>query len=246
MRFQTDRPPWNVRALLESTATPSTIAHYRPRATIFLQGDPCDRVMLIERGRVWLAVTARSGKEAICELLDAGAFLGEEALTGCRERRQSAIAMTTTQVLVVAKGHMIRLLGTQPGLRDRFIAHLLARNVRLQGHLTDQLLYSSEQRLAQVLLELGNCDERRPCRGALPDLPQELIAEMVGTTRSHVNVFMGKFRRLGFIEEDSGVLHVNPARLHVNHDGDRPVSFAASATMSQAPESEERQWPLAG
>jgi CRP/FNR family cyclic AMP-dependent transcriptional regulator len=246
MLFQNDRHPWNVRALLESTATPFTIADYGPRAAIFRQGDPCDRVMHIERGRVWLAVKARSGKEAICGLLGTGAFLGEEALTGCGARRQSATAMTATRVLVVAKAHMIRLLRTQPGLVYRFIAHLLARNIRLEANLTDQLLHSTEQRLAHMLLVLANCDERRPRRCALPHLPQEILAEMVGTTRARVNAFMGKFKKLGFIEEHSGVLHVNPARLHVVHDGDRRISIVASAAIPQAPESEEGDWPLAG
>lgn len=246
MQFKNDRRPWNVRALLESTATPFTIADYGPRAAIFRQGDPCDTVMHIERGRVWLAVTARSGKEAICGLLGTGAFLGEEALVGRGERRHSAIAMTATQVLVVAKAHMIRLLHTQPGLMDRFIAHLLARNSRLEANLTDQIFHSSEQRLAHTLLVLANCDERRPRRGALPDLPQEIIAEMVGTTRSRVNAFMGKFKKSGFIEEHSGVLHVNPARLQVVHNRDRSISIAASVAIPQAPESEERHWPLAG
>src|SRR5471030_1933153 len=128
MQPQNDHRPWNARALFESTATPFAIADYGPRAAIFLQGDPCDSVMHIERGRVRLAVTAPSGKQAICGLLRTGAFLGEEALTGCGERRQSAIATTTTQVLVVAKADMTRLLHTQSGLLDRFIAHLLARN----------------------------------------------------------------------------------------------------------------------
>jgi CRP-like cAMP-binding protein len=100
MQVQNGRHPWNVRALLESTATPFTIADYEPRAAIFRQGGPCDRVMHIEKGRVWLAVTARSGREAIRGLLDTDAFLGEEALTRCGERRQSATAMTATQVLV--------------------------------------------------------------------------------------------------------------------------------------------------
>ena len=246
MQFQNERHMWNVRALIESTATPFTIADYGSRAAIFRQGDPCDRVMHIERGRVWLAVTGRSGKEAICGLLGIGAFLGEEALTGCGERRRSATAMTATQVLVVAKTHMIRLLRTQPGLMERFIAHLLSRNVRLEANLTDQILHSSEQRLAHTLLVLANCDARRPRRGALPDLPQEIIAEMVGTTRSRVNAFMGKFKKCGFIEEHSGVLHVNPARLQVVHNLDRSISIAASTAIPQAPESEERHWPLAG
>jgi CRP-like cAMP-binding protein len=245
MPFQNDRHPWNVRALLESTATPFTVSGYGPRAAIFRQGDPGDSVMHIEGGRVWLAVTARSGKEAICGLLDTGAFLGEEALTGSVERRQSATAMTATQVLVVAKEHMIRLLRTQPGLLDRFIAHLLARNIRLEDNLTDQMFHSSEQRLAHTLLVLANCDKRRPRRCALPSLPQEIIAEMVGTTRSRVNFLMGKFRKLGFVEEHSGVLHVYPARLRVVHDGDRRISIAAHLAIQQAPESEERDEPLA-
>jgi CRP-like cAMP-binding protein len=202
--------------------------------------------MAVERGRIWLAVTARSGKEAICGLLGTGAFLGEEALVGRGERRHSATAMTATQVLVVAKAHMIRLLRTQPELRDGFVAHLLARNTRLEANLTDQIFHSSEQRLAHTLLVLANCDGRRPRRCALPDLPQEIIAEMVGTTRARVNAFMGKFKKLGFIEENSGVLQVNPARLHVVHDGDRSMAIAASAAILQAPASEERHWPLAG
>lgn len=246
MHVQNDRQPWNVRALLESTATPFIIADYGPRAAIFRQGDPCDSVMHIARGRVWLAVRGHSGKEAICGLLGAGAFVGEEALSGCGERRQSATAMTATQLLVVAKADMIRLLHTQPGLVDRFIAHLLARNLRLEANLIDQLLYCAEQRLAHLLLVLANCDERCPRRCALPRLPQGILAEMVGTTRSRVSAFMGKFKKRGLIEENRGVLHVNPARLHVVDDGDRRISIAASAEDLQAPEPEERHWPLAG
>ena len=246
IQFQHDRRPWNVRALLESTATPFTVADYGPRATIFRQGDACDSVMHIQRGRVWLAVTAHSGKEAICGLLGSGAFLGEEVLVGRGERRQSAIALAATQVLVVAKAHLIRLLHTQPGLLDRFIAHLLTRNSRLEANLTDQMFHSSERRLAYMLIVLANGDERRPRRCALPDLPQEIIAEMVGTTRSRVNVFLGKFKKVGFIEEHGGVLYVNPARLGVVYDRDRRLSIAASAAIPQAPKSEERQWPLTG
>jgi CRP-like cAMP-binding protein len=246
MEFLSDRRPWNVRALLESTATPFAIVEYRPRTAIFFQGDPCDSVMHIERGRVWLAVTKPSGKEAICGLLGPGAFLGEEALTGCRERRHCATAITATQVLVVAKAHMIRLLHTQPGFLDRFISCLLARSTRLEAILLDQLLYSSEQRLAHMLFPLADCDVRCPRRCPLPDLSQEIIAEMVGTTRSRVNFFMGKFRKLGFIEEHRGVLYVNPARLRVVHDRDRRISIAVHRAILEAPESEERHRSLAG
>lgn len=217
---QDDCHPWQVRALLESTATPFRVVAYEPRATIFQQGDRCDSVMHVESGRVWLAVRAPSGKEAICSLVGTGAFLGEEALTGCDERRQSATAMTATQVLVVPVAQVTRLLRTQPGLLERFVAHLLASNIRLEASLTEQLLYSSEQRLAHLLLVLANCDTGRPRRCALPVLPQEIIAEMVGTTRARVNAFMRKFKKLGFIDENCGVRHVNPARLHVVDDRD--------------------------
>ena len=190
----------NVRALLKSTATPFAVADYGPRATIFLQGEPGDSVMLIETGRVWLAVTARNGKEGIVGVLEAGSFLGEEALRGQPLRRQTATALTAAGVLVVAKAQMLQLLHTHPAIADRFIAHMLARNTRLEADLADQLLLSSEQRLAR-------------CQCILPDVSQEIIAEMVGTTRSRVNAFMGKFKKLGFIEEDGGELRLNPSHL---------------------------------
>lgn len=228
MPRQKDREPWNARVLLESTATPFAVANYRPRASIYLQGDPCDCVRYIEQGRVWLAVTARGGKEVICDLLGAGAFLGEEALVGRAERRQAAIALTATQLLVVAKGHMIQLLRTQPDLQNRLVTHLFARNARLEANLTDQLLSSSEQRLAHTLLALAGCDERHPCRCTLPDLPQAIIAEMVGTTRSRVNFFMGRLKKQGFLEESSGVLHVHPARLQSPELRERPGLAAGS------------------
>lgn len=239
-QFQDNGDQWDVRDLLESTATPFAIADYGPRAAIFLEGDQSDSVMHIESGRVWLAVTARRGKEAICGLLDTGAFLGEEAITGYNGRRQSAIAMTATQVLVVAKAHMIRLLRTQPELAERFIAHLLARSIRLETNLKDHLLYSSEERLAHILLLLAGGDERCRSRCGLPDLPQEIIAEMVGTTRSRVSAFMSKFKKLGFVEQDNGVLYVNPARLHDVHDGGRRPAIAGAARIPRAPKLEAR------
>jgi CRP/FNR family cyclic AMP-dependent transcriptional regulator len=217
MPRQTDRPS-NVHTLLESTGTPFTIARYRSRATLFLQGDACGSVMYIEKGRVWLTVTAPAGNQGICGVLTAGGFLGDEVLAGHAFRRQTATAMTATEVLVIAKTQMIQLLHSQPAIADRFIAHVLQRNIRLEADLSDQLLYSSEQRLAHTLLVLSGCDERRPCRGVLPDVSQEIIAEMVGTTRARVNLFMGKFKKLGFLEEAGGVVHVDPSLLHLVDD----------------------------
>ena len=238
---QTTPAPWNVRDLLQSTGTPFAVADYRRHAVIFSQGGACDSVMHIEKGRVRLAVTTPSGRQAICGLVETGGFMGEEALAGHAVRRQTATAVTATQVLVVAKAHMILLLHTQHAISDRFIAHVLARNVRLEDDLTDQLLSSSEQRLARTLLVLAARDEQRPSRWVLPDVSQEVIAEMVGTTRSHVNSFMSKFKKLGFIEEDGGVLQVNPGLLHIVHDGGGGVSNRTSSAMSQAVRCEQRR-----
>jgi CRP-like cAMP-binding protein len=242
MPVENGHRPWNLRALLEPTTTPFSVADYSPRAVIFRQGDPGDSVMHIEKGRVWLAVTARSGKEAICGLVDAGAFLGEEALTGGGERQQTATAMTDTRVLVIAKAHMLRLLHTQTELRDEFIAHLVARNTRLEGNLTEQICYSSEQRLAHLLLVLANCGQGHPHRCALPDVTQEIMSEMVGTTRSRVNALLGKFKKRGFIEEYGGLLHVNPARLRDVDGGARersvarpPITFPVASRSSTIP-----------
>lgn len=140
MQLQEDGRTSNVRAMFELTGTPFTVATYRQREVIFSQGDPCDGVMHIEKGRVWLAVSASSGKEAIVDLLRAGAFLGEEAICGHQVRRETATAMSATEVIVVEKTQMVWLLRTQQELSDRFIAHILARHFRLEASLTDQLL----------------------------------------------------------------------------------------------------------
>ena len=244
MQSPNDHHVWQVRALLEATQTPFSVAGHRPRSVIFRQGDRCDSVMHIEKGRVRLGVTARSGKEAICGLLGMGAFLGEEALAGQSVRRQTATAMTATEVLVVAKAQMIRLLRTQPAVADRFIAHILARSIRLEADLTDQFLHSGERRLARMLLLLADCDERHPRRCALPSVSQEIIAEMVGTTRSRVNALMGKFKKLGFIEEAGGVLLVTPALLRVVHDDDDGVLTHATA-LPQTATAEQGPWRTA-
>jgi CRP-like cAMP-binding protein len=226
MEPQEDCRPSNVRALLKTTGTPFTLASFEHGAAIFRQGDPADSVMHVETGRVWLAVTTRSGNEAICGLFERGAFLGNEVLCGRTARRQTAIAMTATDVLVIPKAQMIRLLHTQPAIADRFIAHIITRQARLEADLTAQLLSSTEQRLARALLALGGCAERRPCRCVLPRVSQEVIAEIVGTTRSRVNVFLGKFKELGLIEAGGGALKVTPTLLHVVDDGHRGISKA--------------------
>jgi len=220
--------PSHFRTVLESTRTSFAIVEYQPGKAVFFQGDPCRTVMHIESGCVELSVTAPGGEEAICGVLDAGAFLGEEALGGRALRPHTAVAMTTTQVVVVAKEKMLQLVRSQEAIADRLIAHVLARRARLEADLGDQLLHSCEQRLARTLLLLAGCDESHPCTCHLPHVSQGEIAKMVGTTRSRVNVFMGKFKKLGFIEADGGELQVTPSLLHVVDDGMQGVSNGTS------------------
>jgi CRP/FNR family cyclic AMP-dependent transcriptional regulator len=236
----------NMRYLLESSGVPFRSAQYARRRAIFRQGDPSEYVFHIESGAVLLAVSAHSGQEAICGVLGSGAFLGEEALIGQSVQRQSAIALKATEVLVIAKAHMLRLLHTQPALADRFIEYLLTRKTRLEVDLADQLLYHAEERLAHTLLVLAGCDAWRPCRSMLPDISQEIIAEMVGTTRSRVNAFMGKFKRVGFIEEDDGKLYINTGRLPAVCGDLRPLAGVVSPIVPPAVASEENPLRRAG
>lgn len=242
---QTDDAPPSMRHLIESSGVPFAAVEYARRRPVFHQGDACGDLIYIERGAVMLAVSLRSGKEAICGVLGVGAFLGEEALMGQSVRRHSAIALTPTTALVIAKPHMLRLVHTQPAIADRFIKHLIARNARLEVDLTDQLLYPAEQRLAHTLLALGGCDETRPRRCVLPDISQEALAEMVGTTRSRVNGFLARFKRAGFIEKDRGHLYVCAYRVPAGWKGSRPVD-AGSSAVSPSFTSDESRWLRAG
>jgi len=210
---------FDLRAALDAAGTSFTVATYQPKEVIFLQGDVSETVMYIEEGSVRLTVTASNGKEATLGLLGPGAFLGEEVLAGQDDRPESATAMTTTTVIEVEKSEMIRRLGTQHVLSERFIAHMLSRNIRLEADLIDQLFNSCEKRVARTLMLLAGCGERaaQP-QHVLPPVSQEVIAEMVGTTRSRVNLFMNRFKRLGFIEYENG-LKVNPSLMtFVVHD----------------------------
>lgn len=234
-----DSRPLTVRALLESTGTPFSVAHYERQDTLFRQGDVCDSVIHIEKGRVRLSIMALDGEEAICGLVGGGAFLGEEVLGGRTARRQTAIAMVDTETLVLAKAQMLRLLHTEEVIARRFIAHVLAREAHLEADLLSQLLGDGQQRVARALLVLAGCaDHRRPCRCALPRVSQEIIAEMVGTTRSRVNTFISRFKKNGLVEEHGGVLEVCPALVRVADGTDelsdtehrRGLSSAAAAS----------------
>ena len=207
-------PSFDLRAFLDSAGVARTIRKYERSAVIFSQGDAANDVFYIQNGSVKLSVLSRTGKEAVVAVLGQGDFFGEGCLAAQPRRMATASAMGTTTVLVIEKPQMIDLLHTQTALAERFLAHMLARNIRVEEDLVDQLFNSSEKRLARVLLLLsryGKADQPLP----ISKMSQETLAEIVGTTRSRVNFFMNKFRDLGFVEYNGGDIKVNRSLLTV-------------------------------
>jgi CRP/FNR family cyclic AMP-dependent transcriptional regulator len=205
---------FDARTFLESAGIAKTTVEYGPAAVIFAQGDASDSVMYITKGAVRLSVLSDSGKEAIVGVLGSGDFLGEGALAGQPVRMGTATTVSQTSVLVVPKKQMMQLLHDDPAFSDRFIGYMLSRNIRIEEDLVDQLFNSSEKRLARTLLLLARYGKEDKPQGVLPKLSQEMLAEMIGTTRSRVNFFMNKFRKLGFIEYNGG-LKINASLLSV-------------------------------
>lgn len=208
----------NTGGLLNSLQVANTSVHYKPFETIFAQGDPCAAVMYIQKGRVKLTVTSNGGREAIVGILSAGAFFGEGALAGQRRRKATAEAMTGSTIAIVKTKEMRRRLHEEMVLSNWFRLHMLARNIRIEADLVDQLFNRCEKRLARALLLLAHFDEHDAPRYALPIISRNLLAEMIGTTRSKVDVLMNKFRKLGFLErhsERNGGLHVHCSMLSV-------------------------------
>jgi len=203
----------DVPALLKATGISTRAVRHGVGARVFAQGAPANSVFYLQEGRVKLSVLSTSGKEAIVAILSAGDFFGEGCLSGQPVRMATATAVAVTTALRIRKGDMQRLLHEHREFSDRFISHMLVRNIRIEEDLVDQLFNSSEKRLARTLLLLAQYGgDRRPLE--LPRLSQETLAEMVGTTRSRVNFFMNKFRKLGFIEYNGG-LKVNSALLSI-------------------------------
>ncbi len=191
--------------LLHSGCTGTTMASYQPRDVVFSQGDAADSVKYLEDGMVKLSVSSRSGQEAVVAMLRPGAFFAESVLVGDAVRRESATAVTGASVLSIPKVEMVRLLREKHEFSDRFIAHALARSIRLEEDVVDQLLNSCEKRLARALLLLGHRDNAARAGRVLPRCSQQTLAEMVGTTRSRVNFFMNKFKKLGYIDCRGGM-----------------------------------------
>jgi CRP/FNR family transcriptional regulator, cyclic AMP receptor protein len=205
---------FDVKLFLDSTGLGRKVGKFRKKETVFGQGDRAKNVMYIQDGGVKLTVVNSVGREAVVAILGPGDFFGEGCLGGQDVCMATATAILPTTVLVIAKSEMIRVLHGEHEFSDRFIAYMLARNIRVEEDLIDQLFNSSEKRLARTLLLLARYGEPGDLQKTLPKVSQEMLAEMIGTTRSRVNFFMNKFRKLGFIQYN-GKIHVNDSLLNI-------------------------------
>ena len=208
------RKGFDSAVFLSKVGMGKTIVHCEKDQVLFAQGDPADAVLYIQSGKIKMTVVSERGKEAVVALLEIGSFFGEGSLAGQPRRLFTATALTKGNVLRIAKEEMVRVLRTEPAFAARFMSYLLQRNSRVEEDLVDQLFNSSEKRLARVLLLLANVGKDREPEPILPKISQEVLAEMIGTTRSRVSFFMNKFRKLGFIEYHD-TLQVHQSLLNV-------------------------------
>ncbi len=205
---------FNPHLFLATIGEGRRILSFPKKQTIFAQGDVADAVLYIQKGQVRLTVVSKNGKEATLGILTEGNFFGEGCLAGQVLRMGSATAMTDCEILRIEKRAMMNALHREPAFSDVFVAYLLARNIRFEEDLVDQLFNSSEKRLARVLLMLAHFGKEGVPETVVPKISQETLAEMVGTTRSRVSFFMNRFRKLGFIHYNGG-LQVHSSLLNV-------------------------------
>jgi CRP-like cAMP-binding protein len=207
-------PGFDVKLFLDSAGLGRKIKTFREKETIFTQGDPANRVMYIQEGSVKLTVVNETGKEAVVAILGPGDFVGEGCLAGQSVCMATVIAIVPATILVFEKNEMVRALHAEHEFSDRFIAYMLERNLRVEADLIDQLFSSTEKRLARTLLLLARYGAQGKPQLVLPKVSQEMLAEMIGSTRSRVNLFMNKFKKLGFIRYDGGI-HVNDSLVSI-------------------------------
>src|SRR6202521_5402521 len=206
---------FNAQVFLNSAGVARRIVEYRRLQKIYSQDDPATSVMYVQEGVVKLSVVNEVGKEAVLTILGPSDFFGEGGMAGQSVRMGTATAITPTTLLVIEKNEMIRVLHAEHAFSDRFVSYMLSRNIRIEEDLIDQLFNSSEKRLARTLLLLARYGKEPQPQKVLPKVSQELLAEMIGTTRSRVNFFMNKFRKLGFIQYNNDGLHVDSSLLSV-------------------------------
>jgi CRP/FNR family cyclic AMP-dependent transcriptional regulator len=209
-----ERVPFDVKVFLARVGGGKTRAEFRKLQTVFSQGDPADAVYYIQKGKVELRVVSQRGKEAVIAILGPGDFFGEGCLAGQLLRMATAAAISECSIIRLEKPAMISVLHDEPAFSELFVSYLLARNVRIEEDLVDQLFNSSEKRLARLLLLLAHFGKEGKPEAVIPKISQETLAEMVGTTRSRVSFFMNKFRKLGFIDYNGG-LSVHSSLLNV-------------------------------
>ena len=205
---------FDAQAFLDSAGVARKVTEFKRAEVIYAQGDAAKSVMYLQSGGVKLTVVNETGKEAVVAILGPGDFFGEGCLAGQSVRMGTATAITPSNVLVIEKNEMFKVLHEEHGFSDRFIKFMLARNIRVEEDLIDQLFNSTEKRLARTLLLLARYGKEDQPHGVLPKLSQEILADMIGTTRPRVNFFMNKFRKLGFIEYNGG-LQINTSLLSV-------------------------------
>jgi CRP-like cAMP-binding protein len=216
------RPPFDPKSFLAKVGEGRTISKYRKDQVVFSQGDLAEAVFYIQKGKVKVTVVSDQGKEAVVALLGAAEFCGEGCLAGQPRRMATVTAMTECTIMRLQKTSIIRVLHDEPGFSEVFISHLLARTIRVQEDLVDQLFNSSEKRLARLLLLLANFGKEGRPEPIIAKISQETLAEMIGTTRSRVSFFMNKFRRLGFVDYNGSGLEVHSSLLNVIlHDEQR-------------------------
>ncbi len=219
--IQLEKPAFDAAAFLASAGLGRRIVQLTPKETFFTQGDQADAVFYLQKGRVRVTVVSTVGKEATITLLGAGDFIGEESLAApAGLRLATATALTACTALQISRNEMIRVMHEEHDFSDLFLKFLLARSMRIQADLVDQLFNSSEKRLARILLlmaefgQAGSADQPCSAETMLPKISQETLAEMIGTTRSRVSFFMNRFRKLGFVEYD-GRIRVHKSLLNV-------------------------------
>jgi CRP/FNR family transcriptional regulator, cyclic AMP receptor protein len=228
------KPPFDPKVFLDTENVGRTICKYRKDQMVFSQGSPADAVFYIQKGKVKITVVSEQGKEAVVAILGPDEFCGEGCLTGQPRRMATAVAMTECEIMRLEKAAMFRVLHEEPAFSEMFVTHLLARTIRVEEDLVDQLFNSSEKRLARSLLLLANFGKDGRPERIIAKVSQETLAEMIGTTRSRVSHFMNKFRKLGFIDYN-GHLEVHSSLLNVVlHDQPQTSGGHAAAGSSDA------------
>ena len=205
---------FDIGLYLTTSGVKKKLVSYRKAEAIFSQGEKSDSVFYLRTGTIKIAVTSSSGKEAVVAILRPGDFFGEGCIAGQPLRVSRAITMEPSTVLEIERQEMIRVLHEEHEFSDRFLAHMLKRNVRIEQDLVDQLFNSSEKRLARALLLVARYGNNEKPQKIVAQISQATLAEMIGTTRSRVSYFMNKFRRLGFVKYNGGI-HVNDSLLRV-------------------------------